>query len=76
MLERRDSTPRPHCPVTLRRRAALRLSLTRAQDEICKAVEELDGGTFKQDTWTRAGGGGGISRVMTDGTVFEKVRSK
>ena len=55
MLERRDSTPRPHCPVTPRR-AAPRLSLTRAQDEICKAVEELDGGSFKQDTWTRAGG--------------------
>ena len=33
------------------RRAAPRLSLTRAQDEICKAVEELDGGSFKQDTW-------------------------
>jgi len=43
------------------------------QDEICKAVEELDGGKFQQDTWTRAGGGGGISRVMTDGNVFEKA---
>jgi len=45
----------------------------RAQNEICKAIEELDGGKFQQDVWTREGGGGGISRVLANGNVFEKA---
>jgi len=45
----------------------------RAQAAICSAVEELDGKQFKQDVWTREGGGGGISRVLSDGNVFEKA---
>ena len=45
----------------------------RAQDAICAAVEELDGSKFTQDVWTREGGGGGISRVMASGNVFEKA---
>eukprot|EP00182_Erythrolobus_australicus_P007086 CAMPEP_0185831692 /NCGR_PEP_ID=MMETSP1353-20130828/1651_1 /TAXON_ID=1077150 /ORGANISM="Erythrolobus australicus, Strain CCMP3124" /LENGTH=383 /DNA_ID=CAMNT_0028529791 /DNA_START=14 /DNA_END=1162 /DNA_ORIENTATION=- len=45
-----------------------------AQDSICAAIEKLDGkATFEQDTWTRPGGGGGISRVLRDGAVFEKA---
>ena len=43
------------------------------QDEICAAVEELDGGIFHEDSWTRPGGGGGISRVLQGGNVFEKA---
>merc|ERR1719379_2620906 len=45
----------------------------RAQNEICAAIEELDGGKFQQDVWTREGGGGGISRVLASGNVFEKA---
>merc|ERR1719486_688310 len=45
----------------------------RAQEAICKAVSELDGQSFQQDVWTREGGGGGISRVLTEGNVFEKA---
>jgi coproporphyrinogen III oxidase len=30
------------------------------------------GAEFREDTWTRAEGGGGYSRVMTDGVTFEK----
>jgi len=45
----------------------------RAQTAICKAVSELDGTEFKEDTWVREGGGGGISRVLTEGNVFEKA---
>jgi len=45
----------------------------RAQDAICAAVEELDGCKFQQDVWTRDGGGGGISRVLKEGNVFEKA---
>ena len=31
------------------------------------------GGTFREDRWDRAGGGGGITRVLTDGGTFEKA---
>ncbi|GMI66245.1 LESION INITIATION 2 [Hibiscus trionum] len=44
------------------------------QDSVCGALEALDGaGNFKEDAWTRPGGGGGISRVLQDGHVFEKA---
>ena len=36
-----------------------------AQNDICKAIEDLDGGKFHEDAWERPGGGGGISRVVT-----------
>ena len=43
------------------------------QKEICTALEEVDGkAKFISDEWDRPGGGGGISRVITDGNVFEK----
>jgi coproporphyrinogen III oxidase len=44
------------------------------QDEICTGLEELDGaGTFTADRWQRHGGGGGLSRVLTGGRLFEKA---
>ena len=45
----------------------------RAQNVICEAIEELDGASFREDAWTRPGGGGGISRVLSNGNVFEKA---
>lgn len=46
----------------------------RLQDEITSTLEVLDGGAkFFQETWERPGGGGGRSRVMQDGDVFEKA---
>jgi coproporphyrinogen III oxidase len=43
------------------------------QDRICAGLERADGGaTFREDTWQRPGGGGGRSRVIADGAVFEK----
>lgn len=44
-----------------------------AQDAICAAVEAVDGGKFHEDAWTRADGGGGISRVLQGGNVWEKA---
>ena len=44
-----------------------------AQNKICNEIESLDGGTFHEDTWEREGGGGGCSRVLQDGSVFEKA---
>jgi coproporphyrinogen III oxidase len=44
------------------------------QDEICAALEALDGGArFREDPWTRDEGGGGRTRVMEDGALFEKA---
>lgn len=44
------------------------------QDRICRGLEELDGkATFREDLWQREGGGGGRTRVMDDGGVFEKA---
>jgi coproporphyrinogen III oxidase len=43
------------------------------QTEICSALETSDGkGKFIQDKWEREGGGGGLSRVITDGNILEK----
>lgn len=43
------------------------------QDEICSGLEVLDGkGKFQEDSWQREEGGGGRSRVMTDGNIFEQ----
>lgn len=45
-----------------------------AQNSICAAIEELDGeGTFRTDAWVRESGGGGVSRVLAKGKVFEKA---
>ncbi|MFX1707700.1 oxygen-dependent coproporphyrinogen oxidase [Chitinophaga sp. CC14] len=43
------------------------------QDEICAALEKTDGkATFLEDRWERPGGGGGKTRVIANGNVFEK----
>jgi coproporphyrinogen III oxidase len=43
------------------------------QDRICAGLERADGrATFREDTWNRPGGGGGRTRVIADGAVFEK----
>src|SRR5210317_560413 len=44
------------------------------QDSICQALEAEDAqASFQQDQWEREEGGGGRSRVMADGAVFEKA---
>jgi coproporphyrinogen III oxidase len=47
--------------------------LLQLQDRICAALTAEDGKAFQQDEWTRAEGGGGRSRVLEDGNVFEKA---
>lgn len=43
------------------------------QDRICSSLEEADGkGKFQEDRWERPGGGGGRSRVITNGNIIEK----
>jgi coproporphyrinogen III oxidase len=44
------------------------------QDRICRALEEVDGpGRFREDAWQREGGGGGRTRILAEGGVFEKA---
>lgn len=44
------------------------------QDNICHTLEQVDGtSTFKEDFWEREEGGGGRSRIMRDGAVFEQA---
>lgn len=48
--------------------------IRKLQDEICGALEAIDGeARFKEDHWERPGGGGGRSRVLSNGKVFEKA---
>lgn len=54
-------------------RAAVKSYLLALQDRICAELESEDGGgAFREGHWTREGGGGGRSRVISDGAVFEK----
>ena len=47
--------------------------LKQLQDQICQGLEALDGqATFQQDSWEREEGGGGRSRVIKDGGIFEQ----
>ncbi len=44
------------------------------QERICSALEVEDGmGRFAEDVWERPGGGGGRSRVLSEGGVFEQA---
>ena len=42
------------------------------QESIVSALETLDGKSFRRDEWTRPAGGGGITRVLDDGNLFER----
>ena len=43
------------------------------QDKICSELEAADGrGKFIEDNWQREEGGGGRTRVLTDGDVIEQ----
>ena len=53
---------------------AVKKYLTGLQDRICAALEKEDGvQKFKEDAWERPEGGGGRSRVLADGAVFEQA---
>src|SRR6516165_10331542 len=44
------------------------------QDRICTALEQADDSRrFREDLWDREGGGGGRTRVLENGAVFEKA---
>jgi len=52
--------------------AAVRGFLTGLQQSIVSALETLDGGRFGADAWERPEGGGGLTRVIEGGALFER----
>jgi len=43
------------------------------QNEICRELTAVDGQAFREDLWERPGGGGGRTRVLSEGGLFEKA---
>ncbi len=44
------------------------------QDNICKAIQEADGGAeFKEELWTHTDNGGGRTRIIQKGNILEKA---
>jgi len=53
---------------------AVKQYLLNLQEQICSALEAEDGGArFIEDNWQREEGGGGRTRVLTHGKVFEQA---
>jgi len=54
-------------------REAFEMYLSKLQGDLCAALEKLDGkAVFNEDRWIRAEGGGGTSKIIENGNVFEK----
>lgn len=43
------------------------------QQRYCSTFEAIDGGRFRRDTWQREEGGGGLTCILENGAVFERV---
>ncbi len=46
---------------------------TQLQSRIVSALEQADGTPFQSDSWTRAEGGGGVSKLLEGGKLFERA---
>ena len=53
--------------------AGVKTYLLDLQDHICHGLAGIDGNPFSEEAWDRAAGGGGRSRVLADGPVFEQA---
>ncbi len=53
---------------------AVKSYLLELQDRLCNGLQAEDGAaTFNEDPWQRDAGGGGRSRILSDGAVFEQA---
>lgn len=67
-----DGAPALEVPPADSRQRAKTL-LMGLQDSICAGLQALDGeGSFQEESWERPEGGGGRSRVMREGRIFEQ----
>ena len=53
--------------------SAVKSYLSALQDRITAALENTDSVKFRRDVWERPEGGGGESRILSDGAVFERA---
>ena len=55
-------------------RAGVTAGIERLHDDATELFTRLDqGGEFREDRWERPGGGGGVTRVLSEGATFEKI---
>ncbi|HEV8629551.1 MAG TPA: coproporphyrinogen III oxidase, partial [Thermoanaerobaculia bacterium] len=54
-------------------RARMEQMVRQAQATICAALGPLDEVPFQEDSWQHPEGGGGVSRVLQEGSVFDKA---
>ena len=52
---------------------AVKQFLLDLQERICQQLSAIDGAVFQEDNWQRQEGGGGRSRVLRNGRVFEQA---
>ncbi|HET7364606.1 MAG TPA: oxygen-dependent coproporphyrinogen oxidase [Burkholderiales bacterium] len=57
----------------MERNAAVHEFLAAQQARIVAALETVDGGRFRTDRWQRPEGGGGTTRILEDGALFERA---
>ncbi len=53
--------------------SAVKIYLSELQDRMTAAIEKIDSQKFRRDSWARPEGGGGESRILSDGAVFERA---
>jgi coproporphyrinogen III oxidase len=53
--------------------SAVKSYLSELQDRVTAALENIDSVKFRRDLWDRPEGGGGESRILSDGAVFERA---
>ena len=63
--------------MTLELKARVQAFVEGLQDTLCAALEQVEAkagssARFREDRWERPGGGGGRTRILEDGAVFEK----
>ena len=47
-------------------------TMRQLQSSICEGIEGIETVRFGNDVWEREDGGGGVTRVLENGTVIEK----
>ena len=69
-----NSVSDPATPPLSPQAIAVETFLRAMQERICTAIEAADGrARYVEDAWQRPGGGGGRTRVLKDGAVFEQA---
>ncbi|HSQ04603.1 MAG TPA: coproporphyrinogen III oxidase, partial [Burkholderiales bacterium] len=53
--------------------AAVKVFLLTLQENIVGELASLDGRSFLRDDWQRPGGGGGVTRLLEKGNIFERA---